>query len=71
MKFLITILAILIFSTKPKLFAEEETLTFYYEVAKETCHDIFSIRTEMDRINKWKIPSNFNKNTSTRCPFKK
>jgi chorismate mutase len=29
----------------------KETLSFYYETAKENCHDIASIRVEMDRIN--------------------
>jgi isochorismate pyruvate lyase len=29
----------------------DETLSSYYEVAKEKCHDISSIRVEMDRIN--------------------
>ncbi|MGD2168672.1 MAG: chorismate mutase [Chlamydiota bacterium] len=51
MKFLVTILALLVFYTEPKLFSEERTLIFYYEKAKETCHDISSIRMEMDRIN--------------------
>ena len=31
--------------------AEEETLSAFYEVAKQECHDIASIRREMDRIN--------------------
>lgn len=32
-------------------FAEEATLSFYYEIAKQKCDDIASIRVEMDRIN--------------------
>ncbi len=33
------------------VFPNEETLNSFYETAKEKCHDISSIRTEMDRIN--------------------
>lgn len=33
------------------LFSEESNLSDYYEIAKQTCHDISAIRTEMDRIN--------------------
>ncbi len=32
-------------------FSEEDTLSFFYEIAKQNCHDISSIRVEMDRIN--------------------
>jgi chorismate mutase len=32
-------------------FGEEATLSSYYEIAKHNCHDIASIRVEMDRIN--------------------
>lgn len=32
-------------------FSEENTLNSFYEIAKENCHDIASIREEMDRIN--------------------
>ena len=31
--------------------ADEGTLHSFYEAAKESCHDIAAIRTEMDRIN--------------------
>lgn len=36
------------------VFSNEEspgTLSYYYEVARQTCHDISSIRIEMDRVN--------------------
>ena len=29
----------------------EKTLNDYYEIAKQNCHDISSIRKEMDRVN--------------------
>lgn len=32
-------------------YAENETLSDYYEIARANCHDISCIRTEMDRIN--------------------
>lgn len=32
-------------------FADEETLSDFYEIAKQECQDIASIRREMDRIN--------------------
>lgn len=34
-----------------KAFSDEMNLDDYYEIAKEHCHDIASIRMEMDRIN--------------------
>lgn len=34
-----------------QVFPQEETLGSFYEVAKQNCHDITSIRVEMDRIN--------------------
>lgn len=33
------------------LFSEEKDLNHYYEIAKQNCQDISSIRKEMDRIN--------------------
>lgn len=33
------------------VFAEEPTLSSFYEIAKQNCQDIASIRVEMDRIN--------------------
>ncbi len=41
-----TILLFLLVNT-----AFSETLDSYYEIAKQNCHDIACIRTEMDRIN--------------------
>lgn len=41
---------ILLFSPS-MAFPEEETLSAYYEIAKEQCPDIPSIRKEMDRVN--------------------
>lgn len=37
--------------TLSRVFAEDVTLSSYYEIAKQNCHDIASIRVEMDRIN--------------------
>lgn len=34
-----------------RTFAEDATLSSYYEIAKQNCNDIASIRIEMDRIN--------------------
>lgn len=34
-----------------RTFAEDATLSSYYEIAKQNCYDIASIRVEMDRIN--------------------
>lgn len=34
-----------------RTFAEDATLASYYEIAKQNCSDIASIRLEMDRIN--------------------
>lgn len=34
-----------------RTFAEDATLSAYYEIAKQNCNDIASIRIEMDRIN--------------------
>lgn len=34
-----------------RTFAEDATLSSYYEIAKQNCNDIASIRVEMDRIN--------------------
>ena len=33
------------------VFSDEDTLSSFYEIAKQNCHDISSIRAEMDRIN--------------------
>lgn len=33
------------------LYSNEEKLSHYYEIAKQSCHDIPAIRIEMDRIN--------------------
>lgn len=33
------------------VFGEENDLQYYYEIAKQNCQDISSIRVEMDRIN--------------------
>jgi isochorismate pyruvate lyase len=34
-----------------RAFADDATLSSYYEIAKQNCSDIASIRFEMDRIN--------------------
>lgn len=46
MKHIIALLLIVSFA-----FAEETTLSSYYEVAKESCHTISDIRVQMNRIN--------------------
>jgi isochorismate pyruvate lyase len=33
------------------VFSNEDTLSSFYEIAKQNCHEISSIRVEMDRIN--------------------
>lgn len=33
------------------VFSNDDTLSSFYEIAKQNCHDISSIRVEMDRIN--------------------
>lgn len=48
MRFVLFLLAILSSSVA---FSEEKTTGFYYEIAKQNCQDIASIREEMDRIN--------------------
>lgn len=51
MKMIVTLLTILSLTNNHTAFCEEQKLSFFYEIAKETCHDINSIRFEMDRIN--------------------
>lgn len=51
MKYLLIIITAFTLLISNKTFSEENTLNFYYEIAKENCHDIASIRVEMDRIN--------------------
>ncbi|EKE08102.1 MAG: hypothetical protein ACD_17C00346G0001 [uncultured bacterium] len=51
MKFVLVFITALIFVKGNILYSNEETLSYYYEIAKENCHDISAIRTEMDRIN--------------------
>lgn len=34
-----------------EIFGEDISLNSYYEIAKQTCHEISDIRLEMDRIN--------------------
>jgi isochorismate pyruvate lyase len=45
---LVVALALLFSNTA---FSDEENLSTFYEIAKQNCHDISSIRVEMDRIN--------------------
>lgn len=51
MKFILilTFAASLVFGSN--LLSEEKDLNHYYEIAKQNCQDISSIRKEMDRIN--------------------
>lgn len=51
MRTIFILLSILSLTNNHLAFSEEEKLSFFYEIAKETCHDINSIRIEMDRIN--------------------
>jgi chorismate mutase len=48
MKLINTVFAIVL---SIQLFASEETLSDYYAVAKDNCHDILCIRQEIDQIN--------------------
>ncbi len=49
MKHVLVMVAVLFLSAQA--FSEERTLEYFYENAKDNCHDIASIRVEMDRIN--------------------
>lgn len=51
MKFFLSTVTALALLISSNAFSEENTLNFFYEIAKENCHDIASIRIEMDRIN--------------------
>lgn len=51
MKSFYVLIVMFAFLSGNNAFSEEKTLSSFYEVAKENCHDIASIRTEMDRIN--------------------
>lgn len=46
---LVVIIALISISTVA--FSNDEKLSYFYEIAKENCHDIACIRKEMDRIN--------------------
>jgi hypothetical protein len=50
MKFVLVFITALIFVKGSALYSNEETLSYYYEIARENCHDISAIRKEMDRI---------------------
>lgn len=45
------IVNVFVLITSCRSFADDATMDTFYEIAKENCHDIASIRTEMDRIN--------------------
>ena len=51
MKFIFAIMTSFTLLASHKTFAEENALNSFYEIAKENCHNISSIRIEMDRIN--------------------
>lgn len=51
MKHKLILLSLVVFTLSTGTYAEEASLSTYYEIAKENCHDIASIRVEMDRIN--------------------
>ncbi|HNA62429.1 MAG TPA: chorismate mutase [Rhabdochlamydiaceae bacterium] len=51
MKFILILTSVASFLFGNNLFGEEKDLNHYYEIAKQNCQDIPSIREEMDRIN--------------------
>lgn len=51
MKFILILTSIASFIFGSYLFSEENDLNHYYEIARQNCQDISSIRKEMDRIN--------------------
>ena len=52
MKFVLILTSVVFIVFGNVLFCEENDLSHYYEIAKQNCQDISSIRKEMDRINK-------------------
>ena len=51
MKFILILTSVASVVFGSDLFSEEKDLNCYYEIAKQSCQDISSIRKEMDRIN--------------------
>lgn len=51
MKFILILTSVASVVFGSDLFGEEKDLNHYYEIAKQSCQDISSIRKEMDRIN--------------------
>jgi len=51
MKFILVLTSVASVVFGGNLFSEEKDLNHYYEIAKQNCQDISSIRKEMDRIN--------------------
>lgn len=51
MKFILILTSVASVVFGSDLFSEEKNLNHYYEIAKQNCQDISSIRKEMDRIN--------------------
>lgn len=51
MKFILVLTSVVSMASENILFSEEKDLNCYYEIAKQNCQDISSIRKEMDRIN--------------------
>lgn len=51
MQFILSAILALTFLGSSKIFAEETRFSSFSEIAKINCHDILSIRKEMDKIN--------------------
>ena len=51
MKLFLFLLNAFVLSASHKSFADDVAMDTFYEIAKENCHSIASIRVEMDRIN--------------------
>lgn len=51
MKFIFVAMTAWTLLVSHKAYTDEISLDSFYEIAKENCHNISSIRTEMDRIN--------------------
>src|SRR5271163_2897959 len=51
MKSILVLVVVLASISSNFAFSDEETLSAFYEIAKENCDDITCIRKEMDRIN--------------------
>lgn len=51
MKFVLILTSVVFIAFGNVLFCQESDLSRYYEIAKQNCQDISSIRKEMDRIN--------------------